>query len=154
MWRREFGSKYVAGFPEDFENEQYLLCPPRILGYATEQKLWAQFEVVSIQEVPALPKDPFDTQLELEETHKRIIKSLVKNHVGAGKDPENEQVRDIVPGKGKGLVILLHGKDNCCFNDLLHDLINWCRTAWSRKDSYSRNCCNGHGKATFLCRRC
>jgi hypothetical protein len=61
MWRREFGSKYVAGFPEDFENEQYLLCPPRILGYATEQKLWAQFEVVSIQEVPALPKDPFDT---------------------------------------------------------------------------------------------
>lgn len=33
---------------KDWEDEQYLICPPRVLGYVLEAKEWAQLQVTTL----------------------------------------------------------------------------------------------------------
>lgn len=86
----------------------YLLCPPRVLGYATQHKSWGQFKVENTTDVPDnLPKT-FEKKLELDKKEKDMIRALVENHerTKSGK----AQVTDVIEGKGRNLAILLHGK--------------------------------------------
>lgn len=53
-------------------------------------------------------KDPGFEDLVIPEEYKRIVKSLVKSHT-LGLPNTNSQQVDLIRGKGKGLVILLHG---------------------------------------------
>lgn len=100
-----------------WEDEQYMLCPPRLLGYILSEKQWAQLQVTSIREIP--PNDPHDawnTRLQLADDNKtkNMLFSLVQSHVSTISQEANPEeggleVNDIIPGKGKGLVILLYG---------------------------------------------
>ncbi|KAK7433891.1 AAA family [Colletotrichum acutatum] len=101
--------KYRVGFDtteaqvkEIWDIDQYLLCPPRVLGYVLAQKHWAQLQVDLVQDIP--PDDPnsaWHSRLHLSDKNKKDL----LHRLGS----EALEVDDIIPGKGKGLVILLYG---------------------------------------------
>lgn len=98
----------------EFEPFQYMMCPPRVLGYVIERKMWAQLRVDDVQPVKnENAGDTFDKKLQLEEDTKELIKNLVATHE-QGKEMKNGKrtkgIQDVVQGKGDGLVILLHGE--------------------------------------------
>ena len=101
-------------FQEKWEEEQYLLCPPRIFGYILRDKRWAQLEVTSLAEIPKQSLDHSWDRVKLadgDET-KKLILNLVNGHGTADSkdDDSGLAVDDIVAQKGKGLVILLYGE--------------------------------------------
>ncbi|KAJ3835210.1 AAA family ATPase [Lentinula raphanica] len=99
---------------ESWEEEQLMLCPPRVLGYVLREKKWAQLDVNSV----ILPThkgeaDAFWDKLILagedggKET-KAMLHGLIKNH-GRSEKETGYHLNDIVAEKGQGLVILLYG---------------------------------------------
>ncbi len=98
---------------EAWEDLQYMLCPPRLLGYVLKSKQWAQLDVDRVIEVTD-DADAFRSKLQLrgdgsmdgQET-KDLLMSLVQSH-GQG------QIVDLVEDKGKGLVVLLYGQSSVC----------------------------------------
>lgn len=87
---------------QEMTDEQYLLCPPRVLGYSLKDKKWMQFAVESIDEPNPADRTNFDRKLQLHPDHKELIWKTVQSHKKIG-------IKDYTPGKGKGLVILLWG---------------------------------------------
>lgn len=115
--RKEY-DKFVAETPESaWTKEQFMLCPPRVLGFVLREKQWGQLQVTLVKKNLDDDKLPsfYLNKLKLagndsgSET-KDLLMNLVKYHGGRrtskGKD---DQVDDIIPNKGKGLVILLYG---------------------------------------------
>ncbi|KAI9845158.1 MAG: hypothetical protein M1837_005043 [Sclerophora amabilis] len=98
---------------DEFETMQYLMCPPRVLGYVIERKMWAQLQVDDVKPVEiANAGDTFDKKLKLDEGTKDLLRYLVTNHEDGKKTKDGKRIKgiqDIVQGKGDGLVILLHG---------------------------------------------
>jgi hypothetical protein len=84
-------------------NDQYLLCPPRVLGYSLKQKKWMQLKVRALRMPDAADRTTFDRKLQLNQANKDIIWKSVQSHRQAN-------IADYTPGKGKGLVILLWGE--------------------------------------------
>ena len=113
-YRTRFDSE--ANQLDHWEDEQYMLCPPRVLEYILRDKQWAQLQVESLEDIPKVdPDDSWARRLKLadaEET-KTMILNLVNGHrtTGVARRDENDglEVDDIVARKGKGLVILLYG---------------------------------------------
>lgn len=92
------------------DSDQYLCCPPRVLGYATKSKAWGQFKVESTKEVKSgHAAEAFKDKLELEDHLKDMIIALVENHESGKKQEGKATVNDIVGGKGKSLIMLFHG---------------------------------------------
>lgn len=103
--RRDF-DRWV-GEKEFEDEEQYLLCPPRVLGYHLETRTWLELDIKEIRIIEETTSDKAFQGLQLEQDHKDLIKRLVLSHSSTtDKAPIME---DIVKGKGKGLVMLLHG---------------------------------------------
>lgn len=99
---------------EKWEEEQYMLCPPRILGYILSDKQWAQLLVTGLKDIPKVDLDHSWDRVKLvdgEET-KQMILNLVNGHGTPNSKDEDSglAVDDIVAKKGKGLVILLYGE--------------------------------------------
>ncbi|KAI9771917.1 MAG: hypothetical protein M1839_002700 [Geoglossum umbratile] len=97
-----------VGPDKEFSDEQYLLCPPRVLGYFMQQKMWVQLLVSDVKEIEAQSENAFK-RLVMAPTQKKLILSLVRNHGKLTRDGTGMRLKDIVDGKGEGLVILLHG---------------------------------------------
>lgn len=97
-----------------WEDEQYLLCPPRVLGYILRDKQWAQLQVSELGGIPDnSANDSWTTRLKLAdgEKTKRMISDLVKGHGSSDSSQDDGlEVDDIIARKGKGLVMLLYGK--------------------------------------------
>lgn len=99
-----------------WESLQLMLCPPRLLGYVLKDKQWAQLAVDNLSKIK---KQHWETVME--DLHlagkdsgkatKELLYGLVKNHgMGeANRETQGYEIHDIVPDKGKGLVILLYG---------------------------------------------
>ncbi len=51
-YRTRFDTPECAGAKE-WHPEQYLLCPPRVLGYILQEKQWAQLQVSLLSELPS-----------------------------------------------------------------------------------------------------
>ncbi len=116
VYRTNFDGK-TGDKDEEWEVEQTMLCPPRLLGYVLRDKKWAQLDVRCIIELPEKgDENAFWGKLKLagddggKET-KSLLHGLVKNHgiAETGSGHSGYQLTDIVPEKGKGLVILLYG---------------------------------------------
>lgn len=91
---------------------QYLLCPPRVLGYALKQKKWAQLLVDKLHQPDPGDTRTFENKLQLGSESKELIRKSVDAHE-QGKQKVNGKskgLEDFAPEKGKGLVILLYGK--------------------------------------------
>ena len=84
---------------------QCMLCPPRVLGFAMRVKLWVQMLVLRVRTIEPKTTGKAFESLELDKTNKRLLKTLVKEHSRNG----SRLVDDLIPGKGNGLIVLLHG---------------------------------------------
>ncbi|KAF5229970.1 hypothetical protein FAUST_10062 [Fusarium austroamericanum] len=109
---------------EEWDEEQYLICPPRVLGYILKDKQWAQLQVTSLSRPSQRDDDELLSRLKLaddkpskkgkEESTKALLLDLVRSHTSTtvkadAKEEEGLNVDDIIPDKGKGLIILLYG---------------------------------------------
>lgn len=98
---------------DEFETQQYQLCPPRVLGYVIDRKMWAQLMVADVKPVEnGNANRTFDDKLKLDQEIKDLLKSLVVNHEEGKNSKDGKRtkgIQDVVQGKGDGLVILLHG---------------------------------------------
>ncbi|KAG0129740.1 hypothetical protein HOY82DRAFT_487773 [Tuber indicum] len=91
---------------EEMTEEQLLLCSPTVLGFSFGDKLWAEFAVEHVNEIEFNP-DAFES-LVLPEAQKKIVKALVESHTG--NRGSRSGIDDVIKGKGKGLVAVLHGR--------------------------------------------
>ncbi|KAL5356784.1 hypothetical protein BJX96DRAFT_187457 [Aspergillus floccosus] len=87
----------------DFTEEELLIASPVVLGFAFSEKLWLEFSISGISEIE-WNEDAFDS-LVLPENQKSIVKALVESHTFCAA----QNIDDVIQGKGKGLVAVLHG---------------------------------------------
>lgn len=96
----------------ELTEEDYLVCPCWVNGYVLRSRKWVRLEVSLVEDIEEHGSG-FDS-LVLPSGHKEMLLALVQTHskgknVEAGLAAENRQM-ELVRGKGKGLIILLHGK--------------------------------------------
>ncbi len=105
----------------EFDDLQYIICPPRVLGYHLESKTWLELNIGKVksntddkakgerylEDIVQQTSDAALNKLQLGKTQKSLIRDLGKSHA-SGSNPKS-MMEDIMKGKGKGLVILLHG---------------------------------------------
>jgi SpoVK/Ycf46/Vps4 family AAA+-type ATPase len=87
----------------EFTEEELLIASPVVLGFAFSEKLWLEFTVSGISDV--VFNDQAFESLVLPENHKSIVKALVSSHAFHA----HRNIDDIISGKGRGLVAVLHG---------------------------------------------
>lgn len=95
---------------EEYNNEKPLpdeilcLTPPTLNGWSFGAKAWGMILVTQLSEI-VFDELAFD-QLVLKPEYKKMIKALIETHAGG-----NEGLaKDLVTGKGGGMVMVLHGK--------------------------------------------
>lgn len=88
---------------EMFSDEELLIASPVVLGFAFSEKLWLEFTVSGISDI-VWNEGAFDS-LVLPDSQKSIVKALVSSHAFH----PSRSIDDIISGKGKGLVAVLHG---------------------------------------------
>ncbi|EED11723.1 conserved hypothetical protein [Talaromyces stipitatus ATCC 10500] len=105
----------IRGKDIDFsamKEEDLAICSPTVLGFSLNEKIWGEyyqaknreFGVESIKEI-TFSNAPFD-MLTVPEDKKKVIKSLAESRVSTRYEGTFD---DIIAGKGRGVIILLHG---------------------------------------------
>lgn len=84
-------------------DDEYLMCDNEIVGYSLQDKKWGFFRVSLIEEVK-FNETAFDSLI-LDDHLKQLILSLVQGH-----SLNDGKFDDIIRGKGKGMIFLLHGE--------------------------------------------
>ena len=102
----------------ELTDDHFLLLPLRVYGYELQDRKWHALYVDQVEDIVPLPHNAFNG-LVLEDSHKKLIEALVKNQTrdalqntngdGHVLGSSNKHVMDLVPGKGRGLIVLLHG---------------------------------------------
>ena len=87
----------------EFNDEDLLIASPVVLGFAFNEKLWLEFTVSGISDID-WNTGAFES-LVLPDNQKSIVKALVESHTFRAA----ENIDDVIQGKGKGLVAVLHG---------------------------------------------
>ncbi|KAL8717395.1 MAG: hypothetical protein Q9225_005351 [Loekoesia sp. 1 TL-2023] len=87
----------------EFTEEELLIASPVVLGFAFSEKLWLEFTVSGINEIE-WNEGAFDS-LVLPDSQKSIVKALVESHTFQA----SRNIDDVIQGKGRGLVAVLHG---------------------------------------------
>ncbi|RSL54743.1 hypothetical protein CEP53_007347 [Fusarium sp. AF-6] len=95
------GSEETETF--EFTDEEYLIASPVFLGFSFSEKHWLELSVSGIGEIKW--NDKAWDSLVLEPETKDLIKALVKSR----KYHAAQTIDDVIQGKGKGLVTVLHG---------------------------------------------
>ena len=112
----------IATTPQD---DQLELLPIRVFGYALQLRRWYGLSILQVSDVKAFTlegkaKSAFD-ELVLPSSHKRTIQALVKHQTrdfretsrmataGDNISSRSLETLDLVRGKGRGVIILLHG---------------------------------------------
>ena len=111
IWVGELDSQNKDGLEKELDEEDYILFPPRFLGYSTKEKIWGQFSVDKTIEAGGKDPSKFERELQLSGKYKNLIQALVYEHEGKAQEDSSKrtEVKDIVSDKGKGLVLLFHG---------------------------------------------
>ncbi|RSL50988.1 hypothetical protein CEP54_011652 [Fusarium duplospermum] len=95
-------------------DEDYALISRRMFAYVLKDRKFIAVDVQYLSEIP--PQDNVFKNLKIDKEYKQMVKGLVRSHL-VKKDLEQQhpgvskihQSQDIIYGKGRGLVILLHG---------------------------------------------
>ncbi|MCJ1472578.1 hypothetical protein MMC13_001227 [Lambiella insularis] len=98
--------------PDVLTDEDYMLFPIRVIGFVLRDRTWAMLDIDKIIDVQ--PSKAGLDALWLPKSHKRSLLALVMSHPGAitsssATRPDDQTQFDLIAGKGKGLVVLLHG---------------------------------------------
>ncbi|KAL8828845.1 MAG: hypothetical protein Q9170_006423 [Blastenia crenularia] len=88
---------------KELSGEDIMTCNAYVPGYSLEDKQWGKFPVAKITEVPY--NDKAFAGLVLEQHKKRLISSLLERQ----DCQQDDGFDDLIQGKGKGLIFLLHG---------------------------------------------
>jgi hypothetical protein len=101
----------VAKRAEEFaELTQYMICPPRVLGFCLSKRLWVELKVSGVKNIEKrIRTEAFSSLIMQNEKYKHLIKNLVTSHWSKTKGSESPYMEDFMKGKGEGLVILLYG---------------------------------------------
>lgn len=86
----------------DLTDDDYLVCDRRVPGFSLFDKRWCWFYVDLIDEIK-FDADAFDS-LHIPPDRKHLVRALVQDYVSSDDDFD-----DLIQGKGKGLVFVLHG---------------------------------------------
>jgi hypothetical protein len=86
-----------------FTEEELLIASPVVLGFAFSEKLWLEFTVSGINDIEW--NEGAFTSLVLPDNQKSIVKALVESHTFQA----SRNIDDVIQGKGRGLVAVLHG---------------------------------------------
>ncbi|KAH7052147.1 hypothetical protein B0J12DRAFT_710342 [Macrophomina phaseolina] len=97
------GAEGATAMKQEFSEEELLIASPVVLGFAFSEKRWMEFSLSGICDIE-WNEGAFES-LVLPENQKSIVKALVSSH----KFHAAETIDDVVQGKGKGLVFVLHG---------------------------------------------
>jgi hypothetical protein len=100
------GSKVIDGAKGEhlqLTDDEILVCDHMIPGFSLVVKRWGLFKVSAIERIE-FNHTAFDG-LVLPEYQKDLINSLIKEHQG-----KKSEFDDLIKGKGKGLIFLLHGE--------------------------------------------
>ncbi|KAL3456536.1 hypothetical protein BJX64DRAFT_270538 [Aspergillus heterothallicus] len=102
---------WEGGKATDVQGDDLAILPRRVIAYAFRERRFFMVDIESLREVP-VHQNAFK-DLQIDESHKRMVKSLVKSHFRK-KQIQKQQAsfginQDLIKGKGSGLVILLHG---------------------------------------------
>ncbi|KAL8910190.1 MAG: hypothetical protein Q9171_004488 [Xanthocarpia ochracea] len=89
------------------EEKKFLIAPPRVLGWSSVRKSWCGF-IVNGVEPAKMNGTIFEDQLQLDEDVKAMIRALITQHNNQLEEGGVESP-DLIEGKGRGLVIMLHG---------------------------------------------
>jgi hypothetical protein len=101
---KKYLGELPAGTPPRLNEKQFMFCPPRVLGFNIMTKEWVQMLVDNVTNISENGRRGAWDKLELALASKSLLEHLVKQH-----DKMVDYVADLVPGKGKGLIVLLHG---------------------------------------------
>ncbi|KAJ6031605.1 hypothetical protein N7540_002337 [Penicillium herquei] len=100
-----------TGFAEDLTQDQKALLPFKVYGFVLRSRKWATFDIESISDVQYT--DGWQN-LVINENIKETVLAMVENHesVPSKTDGRGRSLPsvDLIQGKGKGLIILLHGE--------------------------------------------
>ncbi|KAF2401891.1 P-loop containing nucleoside triphosphate hydrolase protein [Trichodelitschia bisporula] len=86
-----------------FTEEELLIASSVVLGFSFSDKLWLEFSLSGVQDIP-WNEEAF-ASLVLPHNQKHVVKALVSSH----KFHATNTIDDVIRGKGKGLVFVLHG---------------------------------------------
>jgi len=100
--RRKFEKPSAS--PGDFTEDELIICHYEVPGFALNEKKWGFFIVDNIDNIP-INDDTFKSSLILPQKVKDMVSSLVQVH-----DSDQVDFDDVIAGKGKGMVFLLHGE--------------------------------------------
>lgn len=115
----KFGKDCQGLWPPFHNDEQYMICPPFVKGFDLFKKIWVHMAVKNVHDIRQEDLNSQKTlkKVVLPDTENwRRVKSILTNLIGChGVDMRKidgvpSRVRDVIEGKGDGLVILLHGK--------------------------------------------
>jgi hypothetical protein len=99
----EKGEGNKAASEPEFTEEELLIASPVVLGFAFSEKLWLEFSVSGVTDIQ-WNEGAFNS-LVLPDNQKSIVKALVESHTFHAA----ENIDDVIQGKGRGLVAVLHG---------------------------------------------
>ncbi|GKT64202.1 AAA family ATPase [Colletotrichum tofieldiae] len=88
-------------------DEQALLASPMVRGFSFTEKKFLDFFVDKIS--PIEWNTRCFEQLVLPDSQKELVQALVAEHTARATDPNASAFDDIVKGKGRGLILVLHG---------------------------------------------
>ena len=97
------GERMQTSAEQLFTNDELLIASPVVLGFSFNEKLWLEFTVSGIREID-WNEGAFDA-LVLPDNQKTIVKALVESHTFN----TAQNIDDVIQGKGRGLVAVLHG---------------------------------------------
>ncbi|KAK3630139.1 hypothetical protein LTR56_017032 [Elasticomyces elasticus] len=97
-------SHALPGQPgHSFADDDLLLTSPVLLGFSFADKLWLELSISGVHDIE-FDEGAFES-LMLPEKQKNIVRALVESH----KFNAAKGIDDVIRGKGKGLVSVLHG---------------------------------------------
>lgn len=96
-------------YEKDFEDAQYALCPPRVLGFHVAKKSWVELKVTNVKDISQRTDSKAFENLQLAKPHKDLLRKLVASHWSKQTDDARNKMVDLMKGKGEGLIVLLYG---------------------------------------------
>ncbi|KAJ5150895.1 uncharacterized protein N7482_010147 [Penicillium canariense] len=100
-----------TGYAEDLTRDQKALLPFMVYGFVLRSRKWATFDIESISDVQYT--DGWQN-LVINDSIKETVLAMVENHESIPSKSEGRGSSlpsvDLIQGKGKGLIILLHGE--------------------------------------------
>ncbi|KAF2129150.1 hypothetical protein P153DRAFT_367415 [Dothidotthia symphoricarpi CBS 119687] len=93
--------------------DEFVVMTYRVFGFVLRSRKWAQLDLTFLRyentDARVSTLSAFD-QLELPEGHRDMVKSLVTQHFRERQATfARDEQTDLIKGKGKGLILLLHG---------------------------------------------